>query len=389
MGIGGAAASSGIGSAMTKDEQRQAAQNLYEAKGAIASVRRPSIKQMSIKLQQLVQQGILTPEMAETFLQEASAYEQMDPSTRDAQMGALADLQEVVDTRGMDPQAKAALYQLQGDISAQERGAREAILQNAAARGISGSGLELASNLANEQGAATRLANQGFQTAADANARKLAAIQGVGQLGGQVWGQDAQAAAAQNAINQFNAANRQATENQNVGWRNQAQSQNLSEKQRIADQNVATRNQQEVYNKALYQQDFANQMAKGQAYANTSLGAAGQNQAAAQQKTAPINADAAKWSDKNLKKDIDDFDSEKFLDEITGYKYRFKEPQKYGAGKQVGVMAQDVEKVAPQAVDNSSEGKSIDYSQLGGPMLASLASLNQRIKNLEGKDGSD
>jgi hypothetical protein len=376
----------GISNAISGDEATNVARNDMEAMEGFRRITPPSIAQMKIKLAELVQQGVLTPEMAQTFLQEASAYEQMDPATREAQMGALADLQEVVSTDGMDPQAKAALYELQGATQGEERGQREAIMQNAAARGISGSGVELAGSLANQQGSASRLANQGFQSAADANARKMQAIQGVGQLGGQVWGQDAQKAAAQNSINQFNAANRQSVENQNTGWRNDAAAQNLAEKQRIADQNTGTKNQQELYNKGLYQQNFANQMGWAQGNANAALGAAQSELGLAKHKTQDINNTTAKWSDENLKTDIEDFDSSKFLDSITGYKYKFKD-EKHGKGDQVGVMAQDLEKSgASDAVENHREGKKIDYSKLGGPVLASLASLNKRINELEGKD---
>jgi len=373
-----------VQNAQSGGQYGNASMDAGQAKDMISRVDIPSINQMKIKLADLVQQGVLTPEMAQTFLQQASAYEQMDPATRAAQMGALGDLQDVVSSDGMDPQARAALYELQSQGATQERGQREAILQNAAARGIGGSGLELGSQLANQQGSATSLANQGFQSAADANARKMAAIQGVGQLGGQVWGQDAQAAAAQNAINQFNTANRQSTENQNVGWRNQADAQNLAEKQRISDTNVGAKNQQELYNKGLYQQNFANQMSKSQAFSNAALGQAQNELEIGKAKSQGMNNVDAKWSDENLKTDIKEFDSGKFLDEMTGYKYKFKD-DKHGKGDQVGVMAQDVEKGAPQAVETTAEGKKIDYSKLGGPVLASLASLNKRLDDLEGK----
>src|SRR6185436_3925664 len=129
-------------------------------------------------------------------------------------------------TRGLDEQSIAALRQIQQENQTAERGSREAILQNAAARGISGSGLELASQMGNQQTSATNQANQGFQAAADANARKLAAIQGIGQLGGQIHGQEENKATAQNAINQFNAANRQNVEGTNVAARNAAEAAN-------------------------------------------------------------------------------------------------------------------------------------------------------------------
>jgi len=373
----------GISKQLSQDEWKRAQDSGFQGVQSFKNVKTPSIEKMRVSLQKLVQQGMLSPEMAETFLQDESAYNQMDPESRDAQLGALRQLQGIVSDEGLDPQSRAAIEEAKSLSQSEERGQREAILQNAAARGIAGSGIELASKMGAEQGSATRMANQGFQAAADANARKLAAIQGVGALGGQVSAQDADKAAAQNAINQFNTQNRQNVEGVNVGARNAAQQQNLAEKQRVADTNVGTGNQQELYNKALYQQDFANKMAKAGGLAGA-YGAQGQTDLGiAKQKTQDVNNATAKWSDENLKKGIKKVDPEAFLDELTGYKYKYKSPE-YGEGDHVGVMAQDVEKVAPEAVKDLPEGKAIDYSKMGGPILAALASINDRIKELEG-----
>jgi hypothetical protein len=372
-----------------RGEYENIQQNNLAAMSVIGGVKPPDIELMKVRLQRLVQQGVLTPEMAQTFLQEASAYADIDPRYQEAQTGALEDLQGVVDERGMDPQARAVLHELRGEIQSAERGNREAILQNAAARGISGSGIELAANLANQQGGATALANQGFQSAADANARRMAAIQGVGQLGGQIHGQEENKAQAQNAINQFNAANRQSVENQNTGWRNEAQAQNLAEKQRIADQNVFTRNQQELYNKGLYQQDFSNRMSQAQAYANAAQGASQNNLGIAQTTAGAQNAVtggmASKWSDENLKTDIQEIDTDEFLSGLTGYKYKYKDP-KDGEGEHVSPMAQDIEKIAPQAIIDTPHGKAVNYAKLGGPALAALGALAKRVDELEQKN---
>lgn len=49
-------------------------------------------------------------------------------------------------------------------------------------------------------------------------------------------------------------------------------------------------------------------------------------------------------------------------------------------------MAQDIEKGAPQAVKEDADGtKMVDYNKLGGPILASLADMNDRLKKVEGK----
>lgn len=343
--------------------------NAYWAWKHIMNTQTPAIKDMQVKLAGLVQQGVLSPEDAQTFLQEATAFGDIDPKVRDA-------LNEIVDTRGLDPQARAALQAVREEVGTQERGSREAILQNAAARGVSGSGLEMAANLANQQGGATNMANMGFQAAAEQDQRRLQALAGIQQM-------DAQKASAQDAINQFNAANRQAVEMSNVGTRNQAQAQNLSEAQRIADTNAAIKNQQELYNKALVQQDWDNRFSKAQAASNANLGSAGVHGGILHERNVGPTGMSNKWSDENLKTDISEVDPEEMLNNLTGYKYKYTDPV-YGEGDQVGIMAQDLEKSAPQAVTDTPEGKQIDYSKMGGPMLAALASLNKRVNELEG-----
>lgn len=346
--------------------------NIIAGVDAIKYVNLPSINQMKVKLQNLVQQGVLSPEKAQTFLQQATAYADMDPTARNA-------LTEIVNSQGLDPQARAALHQVQQEQAATERGAREAIMQNAAARGVAGSGLEMANRLSAEQGNATNAANQGFQAAADANNRRLQAISGLSTM-------DSQKAAAQDAINQFNAANRQAVENMNVGAANSAAEKNLAEKQRIADTNVQTANQQQLYNKGLYQQDFANQMAKQSALANAWNAGTQANTEQYKAKAGISGGEASKWSDKNLKTDVEEVDPKEMLDNLTGYSYNYKEGLNMDDGPQVGIMAQDLEKSAPQAVTDNPEGKSIDYSKMGGPIMAALASLNERLNELEGTE---
>lgn len=349
--------------------------NIIAGVDAIKYVNLPSINQMKVKLQNLVQQGVLSPQMAQTFLQQATAYNDMDPTARNA-------LTEIVNSQGLDPQARAALHQVQQEQAATERGAREAIMQNAAARGVAGSGLEMANRLSAEQGNATNAANQGFQAAADANNRRLQAISGLGTM-------DSQKAAAQDAINQFNAANRQSVENMNVGAANSAAEKNLAEKQRIADTNVQTANQQQLYNKGLYQQDFANQMAKQSALANAWNAGTQANTEQYKAKAGISGGEASKWSDKNLKTDVDEVDPKEMLDNLTGYSYNYKEGLNMDDGPQVGIMAQDLEKSAPQAVINTKDGKQIDYSRLGGPILAALSSLNERLNEMESENENE
>lgn len=256
----------GLLNILTGGKSKKAIKAAQAAIDAFKAVGIPDIAAQRLALEQLVSQGELSPEEAQTIFQQDSELSQYstDPRLRQAQMAALDQLTRIGSEGGLTDTDRAAILEAQNQMGAQERGSREAILQNMAARGLGGSGTELMAQLANQQGQATRGALAGTQIAADARQRALDAILGGGQLGGQIQGQDfaqAQAKAqAQDVINRFNAANMQNQINMNVMNRNQAAAQNLANRQNIANQNTALRNQQQMYNKGLIQQRFQNQM---------------------------------------------------------------------------------------------------------------------------------
>jgi hypothetical protein len=97
-------------------------------------------------------------------------------------------------------------------------------------------------------------------------------------------------------------------------------------------------------------------------------------------KVAPMAA--AAMSDERQKKNVTGFDSEGFLSHFQGNSFEYKDP-KFGKGKQSGVMAQEMEKAMPQAVMETGQGKAIDYGKVAGPILASLADMNERMKRME------
>jgi hypothetical protein len=113
-----------------------------------------------------------------------------DPAVREAQMGALSKMQGIADQQGLDPQAQLALQQARQSTDQQARANSEGIQSDMARRGMSGSGSELAGQMAGSQGASNRGNMAGLQTAADARERAMAALAGVGQMSGQIRGQD-------------------------------------------------------------------------------------------------------------------------------------------------------------------------------------------------------
>lgn len=246
----------------------------------------PNPGDMALQLQELVQQGSLSPEQAQAILVERSDMNNVttDPALKQAQMDALLGLQEISDSGGMTAMDKANLNRIATDESTQARGAREAILQNAQARGLGGSGLELMAQLQNQQDSATRQSQRDMDVRAQAQQRALEALMQGGQLAGNIQGQDfnqkAQVASANDAISKFNAQNQQNVNLSNVATNNEAQARNLAAKQSIADQNTQLRNSQQQYNKNLIQQNYENELKKRGGQSNTAAqnaNAAGQN----------------------------------------------------------------------------------------------------------------
>ncbi len=365
-----------------------------EAAREIQGVALPDIEEQKLLLQQYVEQGILTPEQAQAQLVGGNAYDDMnlDVEGRDAALASLRGLSDIASNGGMTASDRANLQKIQSQEQAQARGGREAILQNAQARGVGGSGLEMLAKLQNDQDAATRQSTRDLEVAGMAQDRALQALQQAGNLGGQInqqqFGQQAQVADAKNEISKFNAANKQQVNLTNVGANNQAQATNLASKQNIANANVDQANKQQQYNKELLQQNFGNQMNKAQGVASAKTAQAQQanDDREGNKKLAGslLAAGATAFSDENLKDDISDFDASEFLDSITGSQYRYKNP-KHGKGKQVGVMAQELEKTdaGKSMVQDTPQGKVVDYGKGLGVMMASMADLHRRLKGLE------
>lgn len=360
----------------------------------------PDVKQMELRLQQLVEQGAITPEKAATVMQQASDMNgiSLDPNLKKNQMAALQGLQDISDSGGMTAADEANLQKIQNQENSAARGKREAIIQNAQARGLGGSGLELMSQMQNAQDSATRASQRDMDVAGQAQQRALEALMQQGQMSGQMQNQEfnqkAQVAGANDAISRFNAQNQQAQINNNVNARNAAQATNLQNKQSIADTNVGIRNDQQKLNKGLRQTDFDNEMRKRQAQAQIAMqnaNAAGRDSQAAaagnNQMMGTALSAAAMFSDERGKCDISEVDPGDFLDSITGYKYKYKD-KKHGEGEHVGVMAQDLEKTdaGSKLVVDTPEGKVVDYGKAGPHIMSSLANLNKRLKELEGEE---
>jgi hypothetical protein len=377
---------------------KKASKQLKQALAQYEGIDIPDIEKQRLVMEEYASAGLLTPEMEQAFLQAESEYNSVyaDPRLKDAQLSALSKLQEITDNNGLTLQDQANLNKIQGQLRQQEKGQRDAIMQNMAQRGVQGSGLELAAQLSNTQATADRASDEGLNVAAQAQQRALEALMNQNQVAGNIRNQDfseqSAKAQAQDAINRFNTANRQDVQQRNIAQQNQSKASNLQNKQNLLNQNTALRNQQQQYNKELEQQKYDNKLklatGKSGGYQNLAQNYSNQSTNNMNFVGGLVSSGAMlAASDENLKEDIKkaDFDVEEFLNSLSPKKYQYKEPKKFGEGQQVGIMAQDLEKTdaGKMLVKETDDGKMVDTSKAALLALASLAQINDRLKKVE------
>lgn len=137
-----------------------------------------------------------------------SAFENEDPAARDNLLRTMTELRGIYDEGGLDAGARADLAEAQAQNAARERMSREAITQDAASRGISGSGAELAAKLQAGQSGANRNAAAGTRVAADSRGRAINALLSSADTAGTLRSGDFQKAGGMDAMSQFNASQR-------------------------------------------------------------------------------------------------------------------------------------------------------------------------------------
>lgn len=90
-------------------------------------------------------------------------------------------------------------------------------------------------------------------------------------------------------------------------------------------------------------------------------------------------------SDIRLKKNIEPLaDSLDKITKLRGVSFDWKDPGQRGRGRNIGLIAQEVEKVFPEVVGNNSDGfKSLQYDKLVAPLVESVKELDGRTKQLK------
>lgn len=196
----------------------------------------------------------------------------LDPATRDAQMAALEQLIGYSQNPEATAMDRAQMAGVLSEANRSARGQRDAVMQNMKQRGLAGSGMELVAQMQANQAASDQANQQGMNLAATAQQRALDALYGSANLGGQIRSQDydqkKDRAKAQDAINAFNAQNRQGVMSRNTGINNQASLRNLDSRQQINNSNNDLKNSEQAHNKGLYQVKFGNDMSKAQGTAD-------------------------------------------------------------------------------------------------------------------------
>jgi hypothetical protein len=324
-----------------------------------------------------------------------------DPEVLAQQKATLAKLAEVGEA-GLTPEDIAERNELMRNIAGQEQSRQKAIAQEMAQRGISGSGVELATRLGSSQASAQRAAESAEALEAEKYRRALQGItqagQYAGQLRGQEFGEGAAKASAADAIAKFNLQNRA-----NI------QAQNIARQRDVGDRNVQLQHQKELAEKQAAIQQPAQQFQQQMALTGAKAGAyQTQAQIDAQKEAAKAGAKAQEKSagfgllgnvigagagllasDENVKVNIEDGEEkiDEMLDNVEPKSYDYVDP-KYGEGNHVGVMAQDLEnsELGETFVEEDMEGvKRVDYQKMTPTILAAQTKQHEEMKDVKNK----
>lgn len=234
--LGGGAAAGDFSNA--KDAADRAYQELLQ-------IGMPPDESKALVLQKFSQAGVLSPQL-EQYIQAGPAETiSEDPALRSKQMAAVNLLQHAA-TTGKTAQSQADLNEIQQQVARDQAAKMAQIQQQMQMRGMGGSGAELASLIAEQQGGANREADASLKAAANAQNAQMAALNQLSGASGQMRQQDLAAnstnANIKNEMNRFNTQNQIGQQARNVGTQNQAQQYNLSNAQNISNANAQQAN---------------------------------------------------------------------------------------------------------------------------------------------------
>jgi hypothetical protein len=254
----------GISASAAKAKQQEAAQQaMAQAAAQYNGIIPPEVR--SLIVEKLKKQGVYTPEIENAMSAGETHYKDIveNKTTTDAQQAALQQMAGVSRT-GLQASDVAALNKIRNTNAQDVEGKNQQIQQQMQARGMDGSGSELAMQLANSQAGADRASTQSDDQAAQAQQNALRAISATSSMASQSRADDnkvaSEKAQAQDEMNRFNVSNQRDVAAKNVASRNQAQAYNLADNQRIYEQNISNNRNEQLRQESAKQQQFNDQM---------------------------------------------------------------------------------------------------------------------------------
>ena len=235
----------GLLDVITGGENEKAESDLSNTLAAIQAIQTPTAAQLQLSpLAQYANAGNLSPAEVQAAEAGPSAYstENISQVPISTMQQALAQEAEIANAQGMTPQEKAQIAEAEQAVNENTAGQRGAIAQQFAAQGIPQSLISAAL----QNGTAGQEAEQAYQNALQAQGQAanqgITALQNEGTLAGQLYNQEAgqanTVAAAQNALNEFNAANTQQANLANQQTQQAANTYNTTNAQNISNENV-------------------------------------------------------------------------------------------------------------------------------------------------------
>ncbi len=250
---------------MTKPhgDATKAQAGVAQASDAFSGMQAPTLTPVSSRT---VSTAPVAAQKAQTTMAGPSAYNGIstDPSAQQAQQSQMAALSSLAKNGGRSAASDASLAQIQQNENANARGQRGAIMQNAQARGMGGSGNSLLAQLTASQNATNNQSAQDMMVRGQDQNAALQAGMGAAQIGSnmeqQQYGEQAQKAAAADAIARFNAGNQGQTSVFNAGQANAMNEANAGRDLQGQTFNAGSDQRAQEFNSGLGQQEFADTM---------------------------------------------------------------------------------------------------------------------------------
>jgi hypothetical protein len=255
---------SDLTNSITGGTNGKAEEDLRNALAAIQAVQTPTAAQLQLSpLAQYVSTGELSPAQMQAAAAGPSAYgaENLSSVPMATMQQALAQEGQIANAQGMTPQERAQIAAAEDASNTNTAGQRGAIEQSFAGRGVPQSLISAAL----QNGAAGQNAQTDYLGALQAQGQAanqgLTALSNEGNLASQMYGQEAgqanTVAAAQNALNQFNAANTQQANAANQTTTQAANTYDTNNAQGISNQNVTGEHQVQIQNQVDAPQEAA------------------------------------------------------------------------------------------------------------------------------------